>query len=315
MKIRSSGSRRRVGPIVWAGLGLVLTACTAPPARPAAPPVTAAAPASAAALPPDVPEPIPFLAEQHQVDPVVAARAAAERQARAKAERWHLDRLPATAPPPPGQRPALAAGQPGVTLRDGLPPVVRRVPTEDRVVFLTIDDGAEKDPEFARMTAELGIRYSTFLSGYLARSDWGYFRGLTADGRATAGNHTLNHRDMRKLTAAEQRTEICGQQDEIDRETGSRPPLFRPPYGEYTDDTLRAAKECGIRAVPLWNEEAFPDRMEYRQADRVLHPGDIILTHFRGPREWNGTMTDMLRLVLRTVEQQGFTLALLDDYL
>jgi peptidoglycan/xylan/chitin deacetylase (PgdA/CDA1 family) len=47
----------------------------------------------------------------------------------------------------------------------------------------------------------------------------------------------------------------------------------------------------------------------------VLHPGDIILTHFRGRAEWAGTMTDVLRRVLRTVDEQGFALALLDDYL
>ncbi|MFD0345693.1 hypothetical protein ACFQ0M_05620 [Kitasatospora aburaviensis] len=25
--------------------------------------------------------------------------------------------------------------------------------------------------------------------------------------------------------------------------------------------------------MPLWNEEAFPDRMEYRYDDQRLHPG------------------------------------------
>ncbi|GAA1119733.1 polysaccharide deacetylase family protein [Kitasatospora arboriphila] len=311
MKIGSSGCHPRVGPALWAGLAVVLTACSTAPSRSAAPPAATAP----AALPPLA---AVETRERHAplgIDPVQAARQSAERRAREQAARWGLDRLPTAAPAPPEQRPALTADRPGLVLRPGLPPVVQRVPTEDRVVFLTIDDGAEKDPEFARMTAELGIPYSTFLTGYLARPDWGYFRGLLANGHAATGNHTLNHRDMRKLTAAEQRTEICGQQDELERETGSRPPLFRPPYGEYTDDTLRAAQQCGIRAVALWNEEAFPDRMEYRHADRVLHPGDIILTHFRGRAEWGGTMTDVLRRVLRTVDEQGFALALLDDYL
>ncbi|PBC70891.1 peptidoglycan/xylan/chitin deacetylase (PgdA/CDA1 family) [Streptomyces sp. TLI_235] len=311
MKSGLSGCHSRIGQALWAGLAVVLTACATAPSRTAAPPAT---PAPAALPPLAAVEPREHH-EPQRIDPLVAAQQSAERQAREKAGRWGLVRLPAVAPHPPEQRPVLTAGQSGVALRAGLPPVVQRVPTEDRVVFLTIDDGAEKDPEFARMTAELGIPYSTFLTGYLARPNWGYFRGLLENGHAAVGNHTLNHRDMRRLSPAEQRTEICGQQDELARETGSRPPLFRPPYGEYTDDTLRAAQECGIRAVALWNEEAFPDRMEYRYTDHVLHPGDTILTHFRGRAEWAGTMTDVLRRVLRTVDEQGFALALLDDYL
>ena len=325
MQIGSSGCHRAC-LVFWAGLSLALTACsTVPP--PPAPPATGTpadgpsgrttTPLPHVMLPPAAPAEIPGLAHLQEVNAAAAAVAhdLAGRKEQERARRWGLDRLPRIAPPPPGERPALATGQPGVTLRAGLPPVVQRVPTDAPVVFLTIDDGAEKDPEFARMTAELGIPVSTFLTGYLARSGYGYFRGLLGQGTAAVNNHTLNHRDMRGLTKDEQRTEICGQQDELTRETGTRPALFRPPYGEYTDDTLRAAQECGIRAVPLWNEEVFPDRVEYRYADHRLHPGDIVLTHFRGPREWSGTMTDMLRRILRTADEQGLALALLDDYL
>ncbi|WP_371477672.1 polysaccharide deacetylase family protein [Kitasatospora sp. NBC_00315] len=242
-----------------------------------------------------------------------ALRAAAVRQARESVRAWGLDESPLRAPRPPAGPSELPAAQ-GVVLRPGLPPVVSRIPTTDRVVFLTVDDGAEKDPEFARMTRELGVPFTAFVSDYLARSDYGYFRGLAEQGDPVQ-NHTLNHRDMRKLTYEQQRQEICGQQDELEREIGVRPRLFRPPYGEYTTDTLRAAASCGIESAVLWNEEAFADHMEWRYADQRLHPGDIILTHFRGAALWKGTMPDMLREVLNTVTGQGFALALLDDYL
>ncbi|WP_457030116.1 polysaccharide deacetylase family protein [Kitasatospora sp. P5_F3] len=243
-----------------------------------------------------------------------AQRLLTERQRAGLAQAWGLPSVPLAAPPAPARKVALSAG-PHVTLAaDDLPALVRRVPTEDRVVFLTVDDGKEKDPEFSRMMRELGLPFSAFVSGYLARSDYGYFRDLNAQG-VRVNNHTVNHKDLRRLDYAQQRAEICGQQDELEREIGVRPVLFRPPYGEYTTDTLRAARSCGITAVPMWNEEAFPDRMEYRQLDRQLHPGDIILTHFRGTEDWSGSMTDMARQVLRTVTEQGFALARLDDYL
>ncbi|MFD0273188.1 polysaccharide deacetylase family protein [Kitasatospora sp. NPDC127111] len=265
--------------------------------------------------PPAVPLALPGLArvEEESSGEAVARREAAVRAGLETAHRWGLERLPDRAPQHPLVKPELKQAQ-GVKLADGLPPVVYRVPTDQKIVFLTVDDGAEKDPEFSRMADELGIPLSTFVADYLARSDYGYFRKLAAQGDAV-NNHTINHRNLKVLDYATQRDEICRQQDQLEQQIGVRPRLFRPPYGEYNDDTLRAAASCGIEAVPLWNEEAFPDRMEYRYEDQRLHPGDIILTHFRGTDLWNGTMPDLLRKVVNEVTAQGFTLARLDDYL
>ncbi|WP_327673516.1 polysaccharide deacetylase family protein [Kitasatospora sp. NBC_00458] len=265
--------------------------------------------------PPAVPLslPGPARAEEETSSEAVARKAEAVRTALETAHRWGLERPPLPVPPRPAGRPELRAAS-GVKLAAGLPPVVYRVPTDERIVFLTVDDGAEKDPEFSRMAAELGIPLSTFVADYLARSDYGYFRRLAAQGDAV-NNHTINHRNLKVLGYETQREEICNQQDQLEQQIGARPRLFRPPYGEYNEDTLRAAASCGIEAVPLWNEEAFPDRMEYRQLDQRLHSGDIILTHFRGTDLWPGTMTDLLRKVVEEVTAQGFALARLDDYL
>lgn len=244
-----------------------------------------------------------------------AARDEALRAARATAARaWGLTTPPLLPPPAPATKPVLNADGAHVIVRPGLPPVVRRVPTTDKVVFLTVDDGMEKDPEFNRMLRELGIPVSAFVTDYLARPNYGYFRDLRDQG-ASVQNHTLNHRDLRKLDYEGNRREVCGQQDNLEREIGVRPNLFRPPFGEYTEATLRAAASCGVTAVPLWNQEAFPDRMEYRYGDHKFKPGDIILTHFRGPETWKGDMNAMLRLVVREVTAQGFAIARLEDYL
>ncbi|WP_407552041.1 polysaccharide deacetylase family protein [Streptomyces sp. Pv4-95] len=229
----------------------------------------------------------------------------------AVARRWGLAAPPLRAPKPPSEKPDLVPAR-----RAGgreLPAVVSRVPTDQRVVFLTIDDGDDKDPEFVRMMRELDVPYSAFLSHYLAKEDYGYFRGMQKLGTGLH-NHTLNHPFLPGLDAAGQRKEICGQQRNLRRETGRRPRLFRPPYGEYTAQTLRIARSCGIRVVPLWTQEVFPDRMDHGGADRRLHPGDIILTHFRGRGDWPGSMPDVARRVLRTATEQGFALARLEDY-
>ncbi|MFI8102344.1 polysaccharide deacetylase family protein [Streptomyces sp. NPDC086023] len=233
----------------------------------------------------------------------------------AAAKRWGLDRTPLLPPAPPTEKPKITTRK-GFEVDGGedLPPVFTTVPTEQKVVFLTIDDGAEKDPEFLRMMDELKIPYTAFLSDYLVRDNYGYFRKMQDLG-VSLNNHTLNHRYMPALSYEKQRQEICGQQDTIQKQFGKRPRLFRPPYGNYNEDTLRAAKSCGVTAVPLWNAEAFTDRMDWREWDRDLHPGDIILTHFRGREDWKGTMPDMIRQVMKTVTAKGYAVARLEDYL
>ncbi|MFF7182202.1 polysaccharide deacetylase family protein [Streptomyces sp. NPDC008121] len=229
------------------------------------------------------------------------------------AKRWGLDRPPLEAPAPPAVKPTITTRKGFETDGEGLPPVFTTVPTKEKVVFLTIDDGSEKDPELLRMMSELGIPYSAFLSDYLVKEDYGYFRKMQ-DAGVALHNHTLNHRYMPKLSYAEQKREICGMQDTIEKKYGKRPPLFRPPYGNYDEDTLRAAQKCGVKAVPLWAAEAFPDRMEWREWDRDLHPGDIVLTHFRGKGEWKGSMPDMIRRVMKTITDKGYAVAKLEDY-
>ena len=239
-----------------------------------------------------------------------AARAAA-------AKRWGLAKVPLTAPAPPAKKPRITTRK-GFEV-DGhaernLPPVFTTVPTEQKIVFLTIDDGAEKDPAFLRMMTELKIPYSAFLSDYLIKEDYGYFKRMQRSG-VVLNNHTLRHPYLPGLSYARQKREICGMQEVIEERYGKRPTLFRPPFGNYNEDTLVAAKACGITHAPLWNEEVFVDRWDYREWDRDIHPGDIVLSHFRGKEHWKGTMPDMIRRFLDKITAKGYAVARLEDYL
>ncbi|WP_228079648.1 polysaccharide deacetylase family protein [Streptomyces profundus] len=238
-------------------------------------------------------------------------RAEASRGAAVKA--WKLRHAPLRAPVPPKEKPRLTS-EPGHLTGEGLPPVIVQVPTDQKVIFLTIDDGADKDPRLLDMLRELEIPVSGFLADEVARADYGYFREAQREGYAMH-NHSINHREMNRLSLAEQRAEICGQQAIMEKELGHRPVLFRPPYGAYDENTLRAAADCGIELVPLWAAEAFPDRIDFGRPDGKFHPGDIVLTHFRGEHEWGADMTDMVRLLVDTATEQGFAIARLEDYL
>ncbi|MCA6094726.1 polysaccharide deacetylase family protein [Streptomyces sp. SCA3-4] len=224
--------------------------------------------------------------------------------------RWGLERPLAAPPAPPAKK--LTDGATG----GGVPQVVRRIPTQDKVVFVTFDDGAEKDPEFLKMAQDLKLPFTMFLTDSISRagSGYDYFDRLRALGNGI-DNHTLTHPNLRTLSAEAQKREICGQQEALEKRFGTRPALFRPPYGNYNDATLAAAGGCGVRAVVLWEVTMQINDMRYAQSDK-LRPGDIVLAHFRGPQELKGTsMTRMVTNMLRSIQRQGYTVARLEDYL
>ncbi|MFF7971668.1 polysaccharide deacetylase family protein [Streptomyces sp. NPDC007905] len=220
--------------------------------------------------------------------------------------RWGLA-APLAAPPSHPVRP-LTSQRPDTAL----PQVVHHVATTDKVVFLTYDDGAERDPRFVDMVRDLHLPVSFFLTNSVVGPGYGHFARLRAVG-AGIENHTLDHPAMPGLPFAGQRAEICGQQEKLRSRFGVRPRLFRPPYGTYDTTTLRAAADCGISALVLWRAAMTSDGITYARGARRLLPGDIVLV---GPDEATGpALKERTRRLLRRVQAQGLTVGRLEDYL
>jgi peptidoglycan/xylan/chitin deacetylase (PgdA/CDA1 family) len=221
--------------------------------------------------------------------------------------KWGLKPLP-PAPTPPADKPVKLSA-------DGPVPVLTRIPTSRKVVFITLDDGQEKDPEFIEMMRDLRVPITMFLTNDVIRSDYGYFRQLQELGNHVQ-NHTVHHPVLSTLPLARQKEEVCGDQEILTREYGTAPLLFRPPYGVYDTDTENAVAQCGPRAIVRWRESMQIHDMQYQIPGEKLHPGDIILAHFRGPAELKGTtMTQMFAHLLKRIQEQGFTVARLEDYI
>ena len=226
---------------------------------------------------------------------------------------------------PPGVRPRKGEVRPIARTGD-LPPVISSIPTDRKVVFLTIDDGWEQDPGFVRQVRDERIPITVFAmrdaveakgapdqaggtARYVGAGKWGYFRQLRDAGVAIE-NHTLTHPNLRLLGRAAQRREICGSAQLIKKEIGTRPALFRPPFGNYNTDTLRAAKSCGVRAVLLWTATVQPGgKIAYQVPDKQLRPGDILLLHFRP------NLARDFRILVKKIKRRGYALGNLQAYL
>lgn len=162
---------------------------------------------------------------------------------------------------------------------NGLAPVISSLPTKEKVVFLGIDDGANKQPFELELMRTNHVVASLFLANSFIYNNPQFFARFISEG-SLVEDHTLNHKLLSKLTYDEQKQEICGEADIQFKEFGRRPILFRPPGGDYNTDTQRAAADCGMKAVVMWIAKANGGSMQY-QVGHSLQPGDIVLMHFR----------------------------------
>ena len=190
---------------------------------------------------------------------------------------------------------------------NGMAEKITHVDTTDRVVFLTIDDGIVKDPAAMQFLVDNKMPATLFLVSGEFRKDPAYFAQILTVG-GTISSHTMHHPALKGLSLERQKSEICNMKNAIAEELGYAGHLMRPPYGSSDENTRRAAASCGINAVVNWNSELWEGHVDILQRPG-LQPGDIFLTHFRSD------LLDNLIAFKAALDQQGFTIGRLEDYL
>jgi peptidoglycan/xylan/chitin deacetylase (PgdA/CDA1 family) len=185
-------------------------------------------------------------------------------------------------------------------------PLVSRVATHDPVIFITIDDGWVRDRAVIDLVHREHIPVTTFLVEQAAVRDPGYFKEIISEG-GTVEDHTINHPYLTRVSAKRQTGEICGPLDWYTSTFGSRPALFRPPYGSYNTTTGDVAKSCGLAAVVLWSVDVTGRRVATQGGP--LRAGDIVLLHYRKD------LIQGLQAVVDQAHRLGLGFAHLEDYL
>jgi peptidoglycan/xylan/chitin deacetylase (PgdA/CDA1 family) len=221
-------------------------------------------------------------------------------------QRYQLKPFPAP-PAPPAVKP--------LQLDAANPSVISNVPVGDqRIVFVTIDDGLEKEPAFVQMVKDFQVPFTLFLTDAIIKDNYGYFDDLLDTGHVTIQNHTMTHPSMTSLSAAAQLDQVAQQQEHLISEYGTAPYLFRPPYGNYNAATISALRQTpGLKGCVLWRESMQIHDMQYLNGR--LNPGDVLLSHFRGPAQLKGeNMVQMMTKLFEHVQAQGYTIARLTDY-
>jgi len=165
------------------------------------------------------------------------------------------------------------------------PNLVWRIPTSQKQLYLTFDDGPIPGPtDFVLETlTKHSIKATFFCIGDNVRKHPDVFKRIVDHGHVI-GNHTFNHLKGWKTTL-EKYIENVRQCDTEFRTSNLKPPtsnLFRPPYGRITRSQVNALTDYKIVMWDVLTNDY--DKLKspetcLKNSIQVTRPGSIIVFH------------------------------------
>ena len=119
------------------------------------------------------------------------------------------------------------------------------------------------------------------------------------------GTHSRTHSYMSKLSKAEIQDELTTSSSAIEKLTGQKVTLFRPPYGDYNNTLIDTCNEMGIYPIQ-WDVDSldWKNLSGTEIAMRVINGvknGSIILCHNNGLHT-----AEALPLIFSTLKNRGY---------
>lgn len=188
-------------------------------------------------------------------------------------------------------------------------PVLRRLPTDEKVVWLTIDDGPSDDtPALLDLLDAHGAKATFFLVGERAARSPDLVRRIVRRGH-DIGNHSMHHPQawFWALGPHRMRTEVAQAQTTLTDIAGSAPRWFRAVVGMANPFTAAAIAPHGLARV-AWSARGY-DALDGNPArsvariERALRPGAIVLLH-EGAR--HGRNVEQLAQLLQRLDELGY---------
>jgi peptidoglycan/xylan/chitin deacetylase (PgdA/CDA1 family) len=181
-------------------------------------------------------------------------------------------------------------------------------------VLLTFDDGPHPvgTPAMLEILARAGARATFFMIGEQVERRPQLAAEVLARGHAVA-LHGYRHRLQLRLGRASLREDLARGLDVLERATGARPVLHRPPYGIYSSAGLRQVRAAELEPLLWsrwgkdWRKFTSPPRIAARAAAGALE-GDVILLHdadFYSARNSHVRTAQALGLILAELGNRG----------
>jgi len=191
--------------------------------------------------------------------------------------------------------------------------LVWNMPTKEKVVYLTFDDGPTAEiTEWALAQLKVFNAKATFFCiGKNIEAEPEIFKKIIDNGH-TIGNHTYNHLNGWKNKTDYYIENTLKTEDTILKyyPEFTNKKLFRPPYGKFTPAIVRIlkAKKYNIIAWDIITEDynaKLPPEKVFNNVTKHVTPGSIIVFHDSVKAHKN--LKAVLPKTLNYLHEQGYT--------
>ncbi len=198
------------------------------------------------------------------------------------------------------------------------------VPTHDKVIALTFDDGPNEPytSEILNILRESRVRATFFLIGANVKYYPNVAREIVMEGHEI-GNHSYSHPFFLALEGSRNEDrQIDLAEETIEKTTGVHCSLFRPPYGIRSPWLLKNVEKRGLTCVE-WSESGIDwnNVTSVQIAEKVIvnaRPGNIILLH-DGMRLKHGAdqskTVNALPTIIATLRAEGYRFMTISELL
>lgn len=192
----------------------------------------------------------------------------------------------------------------------------------DQVVYLTFDAGSDRGfaEDILDLLEDEEIPASFGITGEWAEENADLVQRVVDDGHVLV-NHTYSHRSFTGFSSGEdplsedERREEITRTDEIFVEAADTDgtPFWRPPFGDFDDETLTLLGELDYRFCLMWTIDSlgWDGLSEEEIIDRVLEgmePGAIVLMHVGSASEDFAALDD----IIDALREDGYEFASVD---
>jgi len=157
----------------------------------------------------------------------------------------------------------------------------------DENVYLTFDEGYENGytSQILDTLKEKGVKATFFVTLPYAKKNPELVQRMIDEGHVV-GNHSCTHPSMPTVGLEQATEEIKGLHDYILENFDYTMSSFRPPMGEFSEQTLALTQNLGYKTV-LWSfayrdwetDNQMGYDAAYKKVKEAVHDGEIMLLH------------------------------------
>ncbi|MET9477735.1 polysaccharide deacetylase family protein [Streptomyces sp. NPDC002922] len=184
-----------------------------------------------------------------------------------------------------------------------------------KCVALTFDGGPSlTTPRLLDILKQEDLHATFFVQGKGHIAKYPEILGRISEEGHEIGNHTWNHEDLTDIDVDDARQELTRTQGAIEKITGSRPILMRPPEGRTNRTVAKICRDLGLAQV-LWSVTA----KDYETTDSALitkrvldqtHRDGIILLH-----DLHKGTVPAVPGIITALKQRGYTIVTVSQLL